>query len=72
MKSSFNRHSNFDRNFNRMNKLFWVMFSVAAVLIVVVWIAVFIGISTLVSNPEAVGNIAADVIRPVAEAIRGE
>lgn len=72
MKSSFNRHSNFDRNFNRMNKLFWVMFSVAAVLIVVVWIAVFAGIYTVVSNPEAVGTIAADVIRPVAEAVRGE
>lgn len=63
---------NFDRDFNRMRRVFWVMFTVVAGMILVIWSAVGIGIYTVVTNPESVGNIAADVIRPVADAVRGE
>lgn len=72
MRTRFNRHSNFDRSFNRMNRVFWVFFAVVVSLIIAIWITVGVGIYTVVTNPEAAGNIAADVIRPVAEAIKGE
>jgi hypothetical protein len=72
MRSSFNRQSDFDRKFNLMGRVFWVFFAVVAMLIfgqiaLMGWAGY-----QLVTNPEAVGTIAADVIRPVAEAIKGE
>ncbi len=72
MRSSFNRQSDFDRKFNLMGRVFWVFFAVVAMLIfgqiaLMGWAGY-----QLVTNPEVVGTIAADVIRPVAEAIKGE
>lgn len=66
-----NRNS-FDRKFDLMTKLFWVFFTVVAMLVFAGWISVGFGLYTLVTDPESVGNIAADVIRPVADAVRGE
>jgi hypothetical protein len=66
-----NRNS-FDREFNLMRKLFWVFFAVVAIMIIAIWVTVGMGIYTLVTDPESVGNIAADAIRPIADVIRGE
>jgi hypothetical protein len=60
----------FDRNFNRMQRVFWVAFTLVAVVILSVWIIVGVGIYTVISNPASVGNSIADIVRPVANAIK--
>lgn len=72
LRNSLNRDSNFDRDFSRMRTLFWVFFGVVATLVVAVWATVGFGIYTLLTDPESIGNIAAEAIRPVADVIRGE
>lgn len=72
MNSNFNRKSDFDRNFNLMGRLFWVMFAVVLMLIFGQFALMGWAGYQLVTNPEAVGTIAADMIRPVADAVRGE
>jgi hypothetical protein len=60
----------FDRDFNRMRNVFWVMFTLVTIVIVAVWVLVAAGIYTVVTNPEAIGNGVADVIRPIVETIK--
>jgi hypothetical protein len=76
MNSRFNRQSNFDRNFNLMGRLFWVMFAVAAMLIVGQFALMGWAGYQLVTDPEGtanfVGTIVGEAVRPVADAIKGE
>lgn len=72
MRSNFNRKSDFDCKFDLMGRVFWVMFAVVLTLIIGQFALMGWAGYQLVTNPEAVGTIAADVIRPVADAVRGE
>lgn len=68
------RIDNFDRNFNRMNRIFWIMFGVVATFILCVWLLIGTAIFTVISNPggvaKTIGNFAAEVIKPIAEATK--
>lgn len=70
--SSFN--SNFDRNFKRMNVVFWVFFAVAAVFIFTIWSVMGYAAYQVASDPQGaasfLGSIAADALRPVVEVIK--
>ena len=70
--SSFN--NNFDRNFKRMNVVFWIFFAVVAVFIFAVWSVIGYVVYQVVDDPQGtanfVGNIAAEAIRPVADVIK--
>ena len=67
-------NNNFDRNFKRMNIVFWIFFAVAAVFIFAVWSAIGYVVYQVASDPEGtanfVGNIAAEAIRPVVDTIK--
>ena len=48
---------NFDRSFNRMTRVFWVMFSLIAVIILAGWIAMAtIGVAAYEMGPDAIAN----------------
>lgn len=68
------RMNDFDRRFSRMNKIFWIMFSVIACVIVAIWIGVATVITAVALDPEwyanKLGTIAAEVIKPIAEAVK--
>jgi hypothetical protein len=54
---------NFDRNFNRMRNIFWIMFIFISILIVAGIVAsVFFGYS-IFTNPEGVGEFAGKVMK---------
>lgn len=76
MNSRFNRKSDFDRNFNLMGRLFWVMFAVVLTLIVGQFALMGWAGYQLVTDPEGtanfVGTIVGEAVRPVADAVRGE
>lgn len=67
---SFNQ--GFDRQFQMMTRVFWVLFALVLTVIVASWIFVGFGIYTVITDPDAIGTIVADVIRPVADVIKGE
>jgi hypothetical protein len=70
--SSFN--NNFDRNFKRMNVVFWIFFAVVATVIFTMWGVMAYVVSLAVSDPHGtanfLGTIAAEAIRPVVETIK--
>ena len=76
MRSRFNRQSDFDRKFNLMGRVFWVMFAVVAMLIFGQFALMGWAGYQLVTDPEGtanfVGTIVGEAVRPVADAVRGE
>lgn len=65
----FDRH---DRQFQMMARVFWVFFTLVLTVIVASWIFVGFGIYTVITDPDAVGTIVADGLRPVVDVIKGE
>jgi hypothetical protein len=76
MRNRFNRRDDFDRNFSLMNKVFWIFFAVILTLIIGQFALMGWAGYQLFTDPEGtantVGNILGEVIRPVADAVRGE
>lgn len=67
-------NSDFDRNFKRMNVVFWIFFAVVAMVIFAMWSAMAYVVYQVVDDPHGaanfIGNIAAEAIRPVADVIK--
>lgn len=76
MRNRFNRRDDFDRNFSRMNKVFWIFFAVILTLIIGQFALMGWAGYQLFTDPEGtantVGNILGEIVRPVADAVRGE
>lgn len=72
MYSNRNRYNDFEKSFNRLQRVFWILFGVVTFVVIGSWIATGFGVYTLVTDPEAVGTIAAEVIHPIVDVIAGE
>jgi hypothetical protein len=60
----------FDRDFERMDRTFTIMFRVILGLIVCVWIGTGFAIYTVLANPEGVGAFFGRILHGAAQAAR--